>query len=175
MPLKALCTEEACVEYKTELGRLFTPTCYMWAKKSRNLFFKQRFVVRLCWCQLKADRGLPKDFKDKITRTQKKMPPALNSSGGSLRHCKASSGLNALACLSSKMWFSAWKSRYLERERCVEQSCLCSRGANSVSGLTHLCMWFAVPGNHMAWPAPHRSTETESYMQGQTKASGSDQ
>lgn len=72
MLMKALCAEEPCVAYETELGRLLTATCYMGAKKPRNHFLKQRFAVRLCSCQLKADHGLPKDFKDKITSTHTK-------------------------------------------------------------------------------------------------------
>lgn len=68
----ALYTKEPCVEYEAEPGRLLTSTCYMGAKKSRNRFLKQRFAVRLHSCQLKADHGLPKDFKDKITSTHTK-------------------------------------------------------------------------------------------------------
>lgn len=63
--LVALHTEERCVEYKADLGRLHT--CYLGAKKSRNLSLKQRFAVGLRSCQLKADHGLLKDSRDKIT------------------------------------------------------------------------------------------------------------
>lgn len=77
MLMRVLCTEEPCVEYETELGRLFTFTCYMGAKKSCNRFLKQRFAVRLRSCQLKADHGLPKDIKDKITSTHTKNPVCL--------------------------------------------------------------------------------------------------
>lgn len=65
MLTKALRTKELRVEYKADLGRL--RTCYLGAKKSRNRSLKQRFAVGLHSCQLKADHGLPKDSKDKIT------------------------------------------------------------------------------------------------------------
>lgn len=40
--------------------------------KSHAVASSNRFVVRLCSCQLKADHGLPKDFKDKITSAHTK-------------------------------------------------------------------------------------------------------
>lgn len=52
-------------------GSLHQPVIWE-LKNSHNCFLKQRFAVRLRAGQLKADGGLLKDFKDKITSTHTK-------------------------------------------------------------------------------------------------------
>lgn len=163
-PLVALHTEELCVEYKADLGRL--RTCYLGAKKSRNRSLKQRFAVGLRSCQLKADHGLPKDSRDKITgrhtknvacpeflwRVTKVPQSQLWVERAGLPYPSANFGFLPAV-------LNTWK-----KESCLGQPCPWSRGASSIPGLISTRLSSA--------PHPDLHHTTTQIMRGQNKGAG---